>query len=62
MATNESLLHWLLDSWSDDFLKNTYSQLFSFAKKPKCSIKYYLEKDESNYQLKLQTNFQICKT
>lgn len=33
------------DPWSDQPLKDKFPQLFSFAKKPKCSIRFYLEQE-----------------
>lgn len=33
------------DKWTDSLCKDTYPELFSFARKPKCSIKFFLDKD-----------------
>lgn len=36
------------DRWTDNLLKDKFLELFSFARKPKCSIKFFLEKEVSN--------------
>ena len=33
------------DEWSDGLLKDKFSELFSFVRKPKCSIRFQREKD-----------------
>lgn len=44
----DSALLWI-DSWTGQAqtLKDHYPQLFSFTKKPKCSLQYYTEQDAS---------------
>lgn len=39
-----TVLFWF-DCWMGEALENSYPQLFSFSKKPKCSIKFFLDQE-----------------
>ena len=43
-------------SWSHTPLKEKYPHLFSFCKKPKCSIRFFLDNElEANFSLSLSS-------
>jgi hypothetical protein len=43
-SKGNSVMLWQ-DVWSDGMMKDKFPELFSFARKPKCSIRFFLEKD-----------------
>lgn len=46
-----STLFWM-DNWIEPSLRNIFPHLFSFAKKQKCSLRYYLDNETSrNFDL-----------
>ena len=56
-----SLMFWA-DNWLPATLQNTYPQLYSYAKRQKCSIRYFLEHDLSrlfHLPLSIQASSQL---
>jgi hypothetical protein len=50
--------------WTTPRLDETYPQLFSFTKKPKCSLRYFIDQDESRIftlPLSVQANQQLSE-
>ena len=43
-SNGRTILFWT-DKWSDQSLQELYPQLFSFTKKKKCSIRFFLDQD-----------------
>lgn len=46
LSCGNSVLFWG-DVWSDNYLKDLFPHLYSFAKKKKCSVRFYLNHDLS---------------
>jgi hypothetical protein len=60
-SKENSVMLWR-DKWSNELLKDKFPELFSFARKPKCSIRFFLEKDPSTvffYPLSPQASIQL---
>ena len=54
-SNGRSVLFWA-DNWSDQKLQDMFPQLFSFTRKKKCSIHFFLTQDESRlFSLPLST-------
>lgn len=46
-SKGNSVMLWS-DPWSDTLMKDKYPELFSFARKPKCSVRFFLDKEPVN--------------
>jgi hypothetical protein len=60
-AKGTSVMLWQ-DLWSDELISNKFPELFSFARKPKCSIRFFLDKDPATvffYPLSPQASIQL---
>lgn len=44
-ANNDNTIRFWFDNWTGDTLNEKFSQLYSFVKKPKCSIRFFLDQD-----------------